>query len=91
MAIIKPPKKQDSAAVSAAAEAFISGAPDSAAAAPAAPRRVRKGNRVQISLTIPEDTLERVDELASQIGQSRAGTINLAITQLLQSGLRIEG
>jgi ATP-dependent DNA helicase RecQ len=62
-----------------------------ATATPVAPRRVRKGRKVQITLTITEPLLDRVDELASQIGQSRAAVINLAVMQMLQSGLRIEG
>ena len=88
MAIIKKPAQTASEL---AAEAFISGAPDAAAAAPEAPRRVRKGRKVQITLTIAEPLLDRVDELAGQIGQSRAAVINLAVMQMLQSGLRIEG
>lgn len=80
MAITKKPAKS-------AEEAFISGAPDAAAAAP---RRVRKGNKVQISLTITEPMLARVDDLASRLGQSRAAVINLAVMQMLQSGLRVD-
>lgn len=49
------------------------------------------GRKVQITLTIAEPLLDRVDELAGQIGQSRAAVINLAVMQMLQSGLRIEG
>lgn len=92
MAITKKPSKPTPDTTTAAADAFISGAPD-AAAAPAkdAPRRVRKGRKVQITLTITEPMLVRVDELASQIGQSRAAVINLAVMQMLQTGLRIEG
>ncbi len=92
MAITKKPSKPTPDATTAAADAFISGAPD-AAAAPVqdTPRRVRKGRKVQITLTITEPMLDRVDELASQIGQSRAAVINLAVMQMLQTGLRIEG
>ena len=69
------------------AEAFIGGAPD----APAdGPRRVRKGKKVQITLTIAEPLLSRVDAQAQQLGQSRAALINLAIVQALESGLRID-
>lgn len=81
MAITKKPTKPTPTT---AADAFISGAPD-------APRRVRKGRKVQITLTIAEPLLDRVDDLAGQIGQSRAAVINLAVMQMLQSGLRIEG
>lgn len=79
MAITKPPAKPTTA------EAFINRAPD------AAPRRVRKGNKVQITLTIAEPLLDRVDERAAKLGQSRAALINLAIYQSLETGLRIEG
>lgn len=90
MTIIKKPSKSmpDSTA---AADAFISGAPDAAASVSEAPRRVRKGRKVQITLTIAEPLLDRVDELANQLGQSRAAVINLAVMQMLQSGLRIDG
>ncbi|RUR51956.1 CopG family transcriptional regulator [Vreelandella populi] len=86
MTIIKKPIKTTPEA---AAEAFISGAPDAATTSDG-PRRVRKGKKVQITLTIAEPLLDRVDELAGEIGQSRAGVINLAVIQMLQSGLRIE-
>jgi hypothetical protein len=91
MTITKKPTKPTPDPATTVADAFISGAPDSAAATPEAPRRVRKGRKVQITLTITEPLLDRVDELAGQIGQSRAAVINLAVMQMLQSGLRIEG
>lgn len=91
MTITKKPVKSMPAASEAAADAFISGAPDAAVVTPGSPRRVRKGHKVQITLTIAEPLLDRVDELASQIGQSRAAVINLAVMQMLQSGLRITG
>lgn len=99
MAITKRPAKPTPADI----EAFISGAPDASVstttAAPAdphpeqisAPKRVKKGKKVQITLTITEAMLERVDERAGQIGQSRAAWINLAIAQMLESGLKLEG
>lgn len=89
MAITKNSNKPMPDTTSAAADAFISGAPDVVAATQEAPRRVRKGRKVQITLTIAEPMLDRVDELAGQIGQSRAAVINLAVMQMLQSGLRI--
>lgn len=91
MAITKKPNKATPDATTAAADAFISGAPDAAATTSEVPRRVRKGRKVQITLTITEPMLVRVDELASQLGQSRAAVINLAVMQMLQTGLRIEG
>ena len=89
MAITKKPTKPAQDATAAAADAFISGAPDAAAATPEAPRRVRKGRKVQITLTIAEPLLERVDGLAGQLGQSRAAVINLAVVQMLERGLRL--
>lgn len=92
MAITRKPAKAASAVASEAADpadAFISGAPDADADAPPAPRRVRKGRKVQITLTITEPLLERVDELAEQLGQSRAAVINLAVVQMLERGLRL--
>lgn len=78
------------AAASAAADAFISGAPDSAAPAPKVPG-VKKGNKQQISLTIAPALLLKVDELAEQLGQTRAAVINLAIHRAVQHGLDIDG
>lgn len=85
MAITKKPTKPIQAQSDKAADAFIGGAPD------ATPRLVRKGKKVQITLTIAEPLLARVDALADQLGQSRAAIINLAIVQMLEAGLRLEG
>lgn len=81
------------AAASAAADAFISGAPDSAASAAPAPKvpGVKKGNKQQISLTIAPALLLKVDELAEQLGQTRAAVINLAIHRAVEHGLDIDG
>lgn len=89
MSITKKPIKAVTPATTEAASAFISGAPDAAAAPTTSPRRVRKGRKVQITLTITEPLLERVDELAGQLGQSRAAVINLAVVQMLERGLRL--
>lgn len=90
MAITKKPDKPAQDTSTSAADAFISGAPDAGGVQPA-PSRVRKGKRVQITLTIAEPILDRVDQVAADLGQSRAAIINLAIMQMLQSGLRIDG
>lgn len=90
MAITLPKSKPGAApkaADSAAADAFISGAPDSAAKA----RGVKKGNRQQISLTIKPELLDKVDELAAELGQSRAAVINMAIYRAVEHGLIIDG
>ena len=64
-------------------------APDADVGTSQVPRRVRKGRKVQITLTITEPLLERVDELAGQLGQSRAAVINLAVVQMLERGVRL--
>lgn len=79
----KPPQKSQ------AEDAFISGAPD-AGSEKVPPKRVRKGKKIQITLTISEPLLDRVDELADQLGQSRAGVINLSIVQMLERGLILD-
>jgi len=83
MAITKPKAKS----AQAAADAFISGASD----AETKPRGVRKGNRQQISLTIAPALLAKVDELAAELGQSRAAIINMAIYRAVEHGLTIDG
>lgn len=89
MSITGKPTKTTGATASEAADAFIAGAPDAGVDTPPTPRRVRKGRKVQITLTITEPLLERVDELAGQLGQSRAAVINLAVVQMLERGLRL--
>lgn len=77
MAITKPKKKTE-------IEDFIAAAPD-------APRGVKKGRRLQISLTIAPALLDKVDRLAAKLGQSRAALINMAIYRAVEHGLRIDG
>ena len=77
MTITSRPKKP------ATMEAFIEGAPDAQK-----PRGVRKGNRLQISLTIAPELLAEVDAFAAQIGQSRAGIINMGIALVLGKELK---
>ncbi|MDD2676820.1 MAG: ribbon-helix-helix protein, CopG family [Methylacidiphilaceae bacterium] len=79
MAIVRPKAKD--------AEAFISGAAD----AEPKPKGVRRGKKQQISLTIAPVLLRKVDELAAELGQSRAAVINLAIHRAVEHGLEIEG
>lgn len=85
--------KKKPAAETKAADDFISGAPDAstvhAASAPK-PKYVKKGKKVQITLTIAMPLLEKVDEMAERLGQSRAAVINFAIFQGLESGLQID-
>jgi uncharacterized protein (DUF4415 family) len=77
MAITRPKKPLDP---DASAEAFVKGAPD------AARKGVKKGKKEQITITIAPDLLEKVDEHATQRGQSRAATINLAIWEFVSRG-----
>ena len=85
MAITRPKPKTTPAN----AESFIAAAPD--APQEARPLKgVRKGNKVQISLTITPGLLDRVDALAAEIGQSRAAVINLAIHRAVEHGLTID-
>ena len=71
-----------------AAADFITGAPDGAhGQAPEARKGVRKGKRQQITHTISDDLLERLDTMADGTGQSRAALINLAIFRLLEAGV----
>lgn len=65
---------------------FIDGAPD-ASADDQKPKRVRKGNKVQISFTLDESLLDRVDEQSSKMSLSRAAFINLALFKALNSGM----
>ena len=71
------------------ADSFISAAPDAEPGAPAT-KGVKKGNKVQISLTITPTLLARVDALATELGQSRAAMINMAIYRAVEHGLTIE-
>lgn len=80
MTITKPKPK-------ATADTFISGAPD----AELKPKGVRKGNKQQISLTIAPPLLAKIDDLAAELGQSRAAVINMAIYRAVEHGLVIDG
>lgn len=82
MTITKPKPKSTHAA-----DLFISGAPD----AEVKPKGVRKGNKQQISLTIAPRLLTKIDELAAELGQSRAAVINMAIYRAVEHGLVIDG
>jgi len=83
----KPKRKAAPVTDEAAAAAFISGAPD--ASTPKA-QTVRRKPKKNISLTIAPTLLERVDQLAVELGQSRAAVINLAIHRAVEHGLEID-
>lgn len=81
MAITKPKPKNTATADT--ADEFISGAPD----AEIKPKGVKKGNKQQISLTIAPGLLVKIDNLAAELGQSRAAVINMAIYRAVEHGL----
>ena len=64
------------------ASAFIAAAPD---AKPKA--KPSRPGRVQITLTVPPDMLSKLDALAAQSGQTRAGLLLLGAARLLRDGL----
>ena len=70
-----------------AVDAFIAGAPD----AVRVPRPTMLGNKRQISLTIAPALLEKVDAMAAEMGQTRAGIINMAIYRMVEHGVAIDG
>ena len=82
----KPKAAEPTVADNDAAEAFISGAPD----APKAQSARREAKKL-ISLKIAPTLLERVDQLAAELGQSRAAVINLAIHHAVERGLEFDG
>lgn len=51
---------------------------------------IKKGNKKQISLTITPVLLDKVDELAAKLGQSRASVINMAIYRMVEHGVTID-
>ena len=83
MAITKPKTRKTPQT----ADAFISSAPDTRDS----PKGVKKGKKLQISLTIAPALLAKVDEMAAELGQSRAAIINMAIYRAVEHGLVIEG
>lgn len=92
MAITKrPPAPTQPVMDPAAAERFISGAPDAApaAAAPApvavARSNVIKGNQVQVSFALPGDLLVKVDQAADNLSISRAAFIKQALSRAVQA------
>jgi hypothetical protein len=47
---------------------------------------VMRGNREQITVTLPPETLSRVERLARDAGMTRAGLLNLFIHRGLEQG-----
>lgn len=75
------------------ADAFINAAPDGAVSpAVTKPNRKRtmKGKKEQISLTISIELVDKLDAMATKVGQTRAALINMAIYQLINRGMTLE-
>lgn len=83
MAIVKRPSHQP--ARNTTAEAFIQGAPDATAEAPPASQGVMLGKQRQVSLAMPPELLERVDEAARKLSLTRAGFMKLALTRAVEA------
>ena len=81
---IRKPKKEN------LEDKYISAAPDAQSQDKREARKKLKGNKVQISLTIAPEILRKVDEMAAELGLSRAALINLAIYQGIENGIRVE-
>lgn len=69
----EPAKPADESAI----DRFIGGAPD----AKPEKKGLQRGKREQISHTIPPELLAKLDEVAKAKGLTRAGLINLAISE----------
>jgi hypothetical protein len=50
-------------------------------------KRFMRGNRAQITYTLPPATVRRLDQLAREAGISRNALFNLAVHRLLDRGL----
>lgn len=84
MAITKRAKAIDPKAI----EAFLGGPDHTPPAAPepeppTPPKGFTKGNKRQITITVHPALLDRVDEMAERLGQTRAGFIGLALNRVL--------
>lgn len=63
---------------------FIGAAPDATAQNEPPIQGVMRGNKRQITLTLPPHILPKIDAAAAEIGISRAGWIALAISKMLK-------
>jgi hypothetical protein len=83
MSITKPKLSKPTDAV----VGFIDKAPDAAAATPVLVAGEGKGadRKERISLTVAPSLLKQIDLLATKMGQSRAGLINMAMFRLIEA------
>jgi hypothetical protein len=75
-----------------AQQAFVEGAPGGKPARKLKPDGVAAGPvarspRKQITINVPVDVLRRLDAMAAENGQTRAGLIALALARLLRAGV----
>lgn len=63
-----------------AVEKFIAGAPDAAKA----DKGTRTGKRVQMSLAMPSEVLDKVDTAAVRFNTSRAGYIKMTLSRAVE-------
>jgi hypothetical protein len=73
--ITKPSRKE---------RTFIGSAPDAKPSVKAARKAVAS---TQITLTVADDLLQRLDDLARDTGQSRSGLIKVGINRVLRDGV----
>ena len=73
--------------------AFISKAPDGGARRSGRPaaKGVFRGSRRQITVTLPPELLDKVDRLASGVGQTRTSFINTCLWRAVEYGISIDG
>lgn len=89
MTIIKPKRKLTQ-------DEFINGAPDAGKAMALVPpasdeqarRRIIRGKKEQLTLTLPPATVDQVDQAAASLGLSRTAWITQAINLRLQEQAR---
>lgn len=88
MAVTKrPASTTKKPATDKAVEAFIGSAPDAVPTEKEKPTKkggLMRGKKEQISHTMAPSVLEKVDAIAEKKGLSRAGIINLAISEYLE-------
>lgn len=87
MALARPPKTVEntlpdkaSKTDAEAADRYIQGAPD----LEGRPKRLRRGKRVQVSHTLPEEMLDEIDAAAAEDGLSRTAWINWQLKKTLK-------
>jgi hypothetical protein len=76
--IVKAPRKPSE---------FIAEAPDAKKKKDAAKPARKVMSTTQITLTVADDLLGRIDDMAAETGQSRSGLIKIGMIRLLRDGI----